>query len=590
MKRIFPQIVTVLCLAAAFLFVLLTGSSYSKQPVSITNNVTSTVHKSDFIPFPNNSFHIKHIFHNSPVHKVHKRLDITPEFHQKLMMQSSSESVNAEDLDLFADESPFSHSFKLKSVKSETIRMANRDPDFVESYLNYALEVGQQEISKVNLDWQRDQISIPDIKDPETILSLGIMSSNAYANFPEDSDWEDVGLNYNLSDSYGWLNSGVRGHVFATDDNSTVVIAIKGTSAAGLASGGNQDTVENDKTNDNLLFSCCCARVTSLWSTVCDCYEKSYTCNQNCLEREMRRQDRYYKATLDLYRNVTHLYPFADIWVTGHSLGGALSSLLGRTFGLPAVTFEAPGELLATKRLHLPMPPGLPAELEHIWHFGNNADPIFMGVCNGASSTCSIAGYAMETQCHSGQKCIYDTVADLGWHVNMLNHRLRTVIDDVLKTYNETANCSKPPPCLDCYNWLFVDHSRDNWKSTTTFLTPTETPTGGNDDKKCLKRTWYGRCYKWEGDDDDDDDDDSENNTTKSSSATTSSTAITETPVTTSKVHEQTDSQTSTSTTSLTATSTSSKIPPECIRWSWLGYCLEYGPAKPSINTAVPSV
>ncbi|GMF08809.1 unnamed protein product [Ambrosiozyma monospora] len=127
----------------------------------------------------------------------------------------------------------------------------------------------------------------------------------------------------------------------------------------------------------------------------------------------MRRQDRYYKATLDLYRNVTHLYPFADIWVTGHSLGGALSSLLGRTFGLPAVTFEAPGELLATKRLHLPMPPELPEELDHIWHFGNNADPIFMGVCNGVSSICSVLGYAMETQCHSGQKCIYDTVADL---------------------------------------------------------------------------------------------------------------------------------------------------------------------------------
>jgi putative lipase involved disintegration of autophagic bodies len=41
---------------------------------------------------------------------------------------------------------------------------------------------------------------------------------------------------------------------------------------------------------------------------------------------------------------------------TGHSLGGALASLLGVTFGAPVVAFEAPGEKLASKRLHLPIP------------------------------------------------------------------------------------------------------------------------------------------------------------------------------------------------------------------------------------------
>ena len=34
----------------------------------------------------------------------------------------------------------------------------------------------------------------------------------------------------------------------------------------------------------------------------------------------------------------------------------ALASLLGTTFGLPAVAFEAPGERLAAERLHLPLP------------------------------------------------------------------------------------------------------------------------------------------------------------------------------------------------------------------------------------------
>ena len=49
------------------------------------------------------------------------------------------------------------------------------------------------------------------------------------------------------------------------------------------------------------------------------------------------------------------MYPTSDIWLVGHSLGGALASLLGTTFGLPAVAFEAPGErLAAARRLEAP--------------------------------------------------------------------------------------------------------------------------------------------------------------------------------------------------------------------------------------------
>ncbi|KAH9939429.1 Alpha/Beta hydrolase protein, partial [Amylocystis lapponica] len=291
----------------------------------------------------------------------------------------------------------------------------------------------------------------PDVRDRESLLQLAKMTNNAYA-VPGDKDWYDLGPDWNNSYPFGWEPDadGFRGHIFATPDNSTVIISVKGTSAGWMVGGGGP-TPKKDKLNDNLLFSCCCARVGPTWSTVCGCYEGSYKCDQNCLE----------KIGMNLYNNVTYMYPDSDIWIVGHSLGGALASLMGATFGVPVVAFEAPGDKLAATRLHLPSPPST----HHITHVYHTADPIAMGTCNGVTSYCAAGGYALETRCHLGNVIKYDTVSTLGWAVDLHTHGIKVVIEKLLSaSWNSTDNSGHVVPelseeedCTDCFNWEFGD-------------------------------------------------------------------------------------------------------------------------------------
>jgi hypothetical protein len=140
-----------------------------------------------------------------------------------------------------------------------------------------------------------------------------------------------------------------------------------------------------------------------------------------------------------LYNNLTVMYPHAQIWLTGHSLGGALAALLGVTFGVPTVAFESPGDVMAARRLHLPLPPAMGGEtVTHVYHTAGAVptpplalthctlcfptDPIPNGVCTGKLSSCYAAGFAMESKCHLGQTILYDTVNKLGWSVDIRTH------------------------------------------------------------------------------------------------------------------------------------------------------------------------
>lgn len=210
----------------------------------------------------------------------------------------------------------------------------------------------------------------------------------------------------------------------------------------------------------------------------------------------LRNESRYYSAARNLYSNVTLLYPTSNVWLVGHSLGGAVSGLLGLTYGLPTVTFQAVPEALAASRLGLPLPPNSISGLHQtrsmtgVYHFGHTADPIYMGSCNGGFSFCSMAGYAFESQCHSGQRCVYDVVADKGWRVGIGTHPIRTVIDTVLKVYDTVPECAPEPECVDCYNWKYFD-SNSSITTTSSSTKPTITKTRTRT-STCKTPGWWG--------------------------------------------------------------------------------------------------
>ncbi|KAI9750590.1 MAG: putative lipase atg15 [Lichina confinis] len=425
-------------------------------------------------------FTLRHVFHHGAYKYpgLHKRLDVGEDAKSLLR----SEDAASEHLDSLSGRS--------SAVLIERLR--DRRPAVVESLVRTARITGDA-VALGSSAWAVDEIPGPNVTDKDTVLSLARMAADAYDFPPDTGNWKNVNGSFNYSVSFGWESDGLRGHIFADEGNATIVIALKGTTSAVFDSSG---TETNDKVNDNLFFSCCCGQQGNfLWRQVCSCASTTYTCNQTCLGTALREENRYYRAVLNLYSNVTELYPESNVWLTGHSLGGAVGAFLGLTYGLPTVSFEAPPDALAASRLGLPAPPGSypgapqSRSLTGAYHIGHTADPVYMGLCHGVTSLCALAGYAMESQCHTGLECIYDTVRDKGWGVSVNYHRVHTVIDDVLKAYDAVPRCAPNMECVDCFNWKFFE---SNGSDATTSRTTTTTSTSRRRTSTCKTPGWWG--------------------------------------------------------------------------------------------------
>lgn len=489
---------------------------------------------------------LRHIFHHG-THQhpgLHRRRDITePEAEIWLSQEGDYKAERISAL-------------KAKSQTHKIERLRDRRPSVIDPLVAQARQEGSVFVSSPSA-WALEDVPGPDVTDKNTILTMALITSNAYVEKPGMPDWDEVGVPFNKTEDFGWESDGLRGHIWGDENNSTIVIGLKGTS---LAVFDGEGTTTNDKINDNLFFSCCCGQQ-GQWTyhQVCDCATGTYQCNNTCVRKALLEENRYYKAARELYANVTELYPEANIWVAGHSLGGAVSSLLGLTYGLPAVTFEAVPEAMAAGRLGLPIPPHAhpmfhqTRQYTGTYHFGHTADPIYIGTCNGATASCSYAGYALESACHTGYECTYDTVADKGWRVGIGTHKIRSVINDIIRVYDTVPECNSTPECRDCGKWKMYE---SNSTSSTTSSTSSTTSKTRTRTATCQTPGWWG-CL---------DETTTTSTTTTTTSASTSTTTTCKTPgwfgcrdetTTTSRQH--------------TNTGTTVTVTPTCETPGWFG-------------------
>jgi lipase ATG15 len=296
----------------------------------------------------------------------------------------------------------------------------------------------------------------------KNIYNYALMSYNAYTT-TEKSDWYSVP--YEVSKNIGVNPDSIKGYVFSDKSLKTHVVAIKGTSINWFDSSSFtpnsyeiQNSVRNDKFNDNLFLSCCYYKQSNIFkgNYSCDIKSDEHVCAKECFIKSKEFDINYLNIIDQIGLNLENELDFEkdNIVFTGHSLGAILATYLGIKYNKPVIGFEAPGGKHYFDLIGLDY-----TNSKNIYHFGHNADSIFMGNCDSRSSPCYIGGYIIRTKCHVGNTCIYDAVGKLGMKESILNHRLKFVIDNVLPHWEndgEFPECKVIDNCIDCEQWTYI--------------------------------------------------------------------------------------------------------------------------------------
>jgi lipase ATG15 len=303
----------------------------------------------------------------------------------------------------------------------------------------------------------------------QNVYNCALMSYNAYTTV-ENTNWYNT--SYKVEKDIKISPNNIKGYVFSDTINKVHVVAIKGTSVNWFDSSFIPrdnileilNSVGNDKFNDNLLLSCCYYKQSSVFKGNYTCTDKKqeHVCSKECYKKSLGFDLSYINIIDQIGINLEKTLDFKNdkIIFTGHSLGAILATYLGMKYNKLVIGFESPGgkhyfDLVGTTLFGDIYPT---INTKQIYHFGHNADTIFMGKCNTKLSLCYIGGYIIRTKCQIGNTCIYKSKEKLGISESILNHRLKYVIDKIIPNWKEDQfpECIYNMECKDCEQWKFT--------------------------------------------------------------------------------------------------------------------------------------
>lgn len=312
----------------------------------------------------------------------------------------------------------------------------------------------------------------------KNIYNLALFAKNVYKTELEN-------LLGGYAENVSLDEDSLRVYMYSNIDNSSYVIAIKGTSTILSMTTPQKyqiqeqdidksSSVYNDRFNDNLFFSCCFYLESNMYNTT-SCLNESYLsfnyqsvkynpnykktkykCNKKCFKDSLSYENNYINVANKIMKNIIEKIGNIHnkkLVITGHSLGGGIATMLGVMYNKPVVTFQTPGERNYIELIDLV---NKSVNYTNIYHVGHNADPIYTGKCNGFTSICNIGGYKIDTKCHIGNTYEYDAIGKLGISESIFTHKISYVIDNIITQFNDTLPDLKTEECNDCKNWSYL--------------------------------------------------------------------------------------------------------------------------------------
>ena len=261
-----------------------------------------------------------------------------------------------------------------------------------------------------------------------------------------------------------------------------------------------------------MLFSCCCARVSRAWKPVCNCYKDSnYQCEESCVENSILQEELYYDHAL-----VCNEYDWDLLWIDDQTLGiiqecqwpiswcdnmahGPLAwrclgkhggpnlwctdrdiwkpgwssrPLSGYTYRMPLVSLKCHFGILVILLTLFSLASAQQVLVTREWTtshtsidiIGTDKQLLVRRICHGDAMS---HREGKEKQwdtigqwTNDGQICVWDTVNEHGWRVDIRSHRVADVIENILKKSEDfpMPRCiPEQTDCQDCGLWDFVD-------------------------------------------------------------------------------------------------------------------------------------